>query len=53
MSPSRSLRNWQVIRAEASMRRFSTHIGFGLPVEPLVCTSTFGLSLCHSAKNSR
>ena len=40
------------MRAEASMRRFSTYIGLGLPVEPLVCTNTVGLSLCHSAKNS-
>ena len=52
VSPSCSSRKSHVIRAEASMRRFSTNIGFGLPVDPLVCTSTVSEELFHSSRNS-
>ena len=51
-SPSCSPRKLQVIRAEASMRRFSTQSGFGVPVEPLVCTSSCPEGLFQSLRNS-
>lgn len=51
-SPGRKPRKSQVIRAELSIRFFSTHIGFGLPVEPLVCTRSVSLDEFHSFKKS-
>ena len=52
VSPALSPRNRHVVMAEATIRRFSTHIGLGAPVEPLVCTSTLSEPLFHSSKNS-
>ena len=52
VSPGCRPRKSQVMRADASMRRFSTVIGFGLPVEPLVWTTSVGEALSHSERNS-
>ena len=52
VSPGCNPRKSHVMRAEASMRRFSTSISFGLPVDPLVFTRTYGDGLFHSLINS-
>ena len=51
-SPGFKPRKSHVMRAELSMRRFSTSIGFGAPVLPLVCTSMVGAVLFHSARKA-
>ena len=51
VSPSRSPRKSQVMRAEFSILRFSTIMRLGSPVLPLVFTSTNSDGLFHSSKN--